>query len=75
MTLTAILTLKRQANLFKEWAPKILHNSNDSRNIPHTSKESVTIGMAMTEKQGGSDVRSNSTRTLPLGKPGLGQSY
>jgi putative acyl-CoA dehydrogenase len=75
MTSAAIPTLKRQANLFKEWAPKILHNSYDSRNIPHTLKESVTIGMAMTEKQGGSDVRLNSTRAVAIGKTGPGQAY
>ena len=75
MTSAAIPTLKRQENLFEEWAPKILHNSYDPRNILHTDKESVTIGMAMTEKQGGSDVRLNTTRALPIGKGGSGQAY
>lgn len=75
MTSAAIPTLKRQENLFEEWAPKILHNSYDARNIPHTEKESVTIGMAMTEKQGGSDVGMNSTRALAIGRGGPGQAY
>ena len=75
MTSASIPTLKLQANLFEEWAPKILHNSYDSRNIVHTQKDSVTIGMAMTEKQGGSDVRLNSTRAIPLGHTGPGQAY
>tara|TARA_R110001592_G_scaffold93168_1_gene270747 strand:+ start:5184 stop:6881 length:1698 start_codon:yes stop_codon:yes gene_type:complete len=75
MTSAAIPTLKLQANLFEEWAPKILHKSYDSRNIPHTLKESVTIGMAMTEKQGGSDVRLNSTQAIPVGQVGPGQTY
>jgi putative acyl-CoA dehydrogenase len=38
-------------------------------------KQGVTIGMAMTEKQGGSDVRTNSTRAHPLGVGGPGQAY
>tara|TARA_R110001592_G_scaffold104699_1_gene294594 strand:- start:11700 stop:13394 length:1695 start_codon:yes stop_codon:yes gene_type:complete len=75
MTSAAIPTLKRQTSLFKEWAPKILHNTYDSRNIVHTQKDSVTIGMAMTEKQGGSDVRLNSTRAIPIGQAGSGQAY
>ncbi len=75
MTSAAIPTLKRQNSLFEEWGPKILHNSYDSRNISHTEKESVTIGMAMTEKQGGSDVRMNSTRAHPIGQGGPGQAY
>tara|TARA_R110002072_G_scaffold47597_3_gene130796 strand:- start:23532 stop:25274 length:1743 start_codon:yes stop_codon:yes gene_type:complete len=75
MTSAAMPTLKRQANLFEEWAPKILHNSYDARNIPHTEKDSVTIGMAMTEKQGGSDVRLNSTRARPIGHGGPGEAY
>lgn len=75
MTSASIPTLKRQANLFEEWAPKILHNTYDSRNIPHTQKESVTIGMAMTEKQGGSDVRANTTRAFAMANSGPGQAY
>lgn len=75
MTSAAIPTLKRQPDLYQEWAPKILDMRYDYRNIPHTQKESVTIGMAMTEKQGGSDVRLNSTRANPLGKSGSGQLY
>lgn len=75
MTSAAIPTLKRQNSLFEEWGPKILHNSYDSRNISHTEKESVTIGMAMTEKQGGSDVRMNSTSAHPIGQGGPGQAY
>jgi len=75
MTSAAIPTLKRQPDLYEEWAPKILHSSYDPRNISHAEKESVTIGMAMTEKQGGSDVRQNSTRAYALGKGGPGQLY
>ena len=75
MTSAAIPTLKRQSDLFDEWAPKILHNGYDPRNVSHLEKQSVTIGMAMTEKQGGSDVRQNSTRAYALGTGGPGQAY
>lgn len=61
MTSAAIPSLRHQKDLYDEWAPKILNRTYDPRNIPHFQKESVTIGMAMTEKQGGSDVRRNST--------------
>jgi putative acyl-CoA dehydrogenase len=47
----------------------------DPRNVPVGQKHGVTIGMAMTEKQGGSDVRSNSTRAYPIGSGGPGQAY
>ncbi len=75
MTSAAIPTLKRQPDLYAEWAPKILHQDYDPRNISHQQKDSVTIGMAMTEKQGGSDVRQNSTRAFATGQSGPGQSY
>ena len=75
MTSAAIPTLKRQADLYTEWAPKILNCEYDSRNISHLEKSSVTIGMAMTEKQGGSDVRQNSTRAIAVGAEGPGQAY
>ncbi len=52
------------------WLPKITAPSYDSRFIPAPEKSSVTIGMAMTEKQGGSDVRSNTTRAKAAGRDG-----
>jgi len=75
MTSAAIPSLKRQPDLFEAWAPKIMHSSYDPRNICHELKDSVTIGMAMTEKQGGSDVRANSTRAVPLDQAGPGKAY
>jgi putative acyl-CoA dehydrogenase len=42
---------------------------------PAAEKAGVTIGMAMTEKQGGSDVRANTTRAAPLGAGGPGEAY
>jgi putative acyl-CoA dehydrogenase len=75
MTSAAIPSLKRQPSLYAEWAPKILASAYDQRNVSHSEKQSVTIGMAMTEKQGGSDVRQNSTRAYPVDKEGAGELY
>lgn len=66
MTSAAIPSLKNNVALYDVWAPKILNKDYDPRNVPHFQKESVTIGMAMTEKQGGSDVRRNSTKAFPV---------
>ena len=75
MPFAAIPSLRNQPELAKLWEDRILHNSYDSRNIPDSQKASVTIGMAMTEKQGGSDVRANSTRAFPVAAGGPGQAY
>jgi len=75
MTSAAIPTLKRQPDLYAQWADKVMNRGYDARNISHDLKESVTIGMAMTEKQGGSDVQANSTRAFPVGVKGAGQLY
>ncbi len=58
-----------------EWLPKILSKSYDPRNAPHMDKQALTIGMGMTEKQGGSDVRANTTHAYALGSEGEGQAY
>jgi putative acyl-CoA dehydrogenase len=75
MTFAAIPALRHQPDLFAQWAPKITAAHYDPRNVPHTEKQGLTIGMAMTEKQGGSDVRQNSTRAFPIAKGGPGQPY
>lgn len=61
MTAAAIPALRHNDGLFQRFSEKILHTSYDPRNCPDDEKRSLTVGMAMTEKQGGSDVRSNST--------------
>src|SRR5690606_41544240 len=70
-------TLIPYTTLFRsDWLPKILAPVYDERNVPYFEKQGVTIGMAMTEKQGGSDVRANTTRAYPLGeKTGNGAEY
>ncbi|RZI42815.1 DNA alkylation response protein [Herbaspirillum sp. HC18] len=75
MTSAAIPALRLQPDIAALWEPKILARHYDYRNVPDTQKEAVTIGMAMTEKQGGSDVRANTTRAVPLGSGGPGQPY
>ena len=67
MTFASVPTLKRTSAVAKEWLPKILTRAYDRRDVPYTDKRAVTIGMGMTEKQGGSDVRSNTTRALGTG--------
>ncbi len=75
MTFAAIPTLRLQPDLAKIWEPKITARVYDPRNVPVEQKLGVTIGMAMTEKQGGSDVQTNSTQAYPIGASGPGQAY
>lgn len=75
MTSAAIPSLRHQKDLYERYAPKILAPHYDPRNIGDGHKTSLTVGMAMTEKQGGSDVRQNSTKAFPVASPGPGQPY
>jgi putative acyl-CoA dehydrogenase len=75
MTFASVPTLRKQPEIAEEWLPKVLSREYDPGNRPYIEKDTVTIGMAMTEKQGGSDVRRNSTRAFPIGKPGAGREY
>ena len=72
MTFAATPCLKLQGDLAAQWLPKIQARVYDPRNVPADEKQGVTIGMAMTEKQGGSDVRANTTRAIPVGAEGGG---
>ncbi|MBH69260.1 MAG: DNA alkylation response protein [Rhodospirillaceae bacterium] len=59
-----------------EWMPRVLSTEYDFRDIPASEKAGALIGMFMTEKQGGSDVRANSTSAVPLGMAtGIGSDY
>jgi len=75
MTFAAVPSLRTTPELAKFWEPKITARAYDPRNVPDGQKRAVTIGMAMTEKQGGSDVRANTTRAYPAGEEGPGQAY
>lgn len=67
MTYAAAPALARDPELSAEWLPRIYSPEYDPRPLPAALKKGVTLGMGMTEKQGGSDVRSNTTRAEPLG--------
>jgi putative acyl-CoA dehydrogenase len=75
MTYACIPALRHQPEVARVWEPRILSTEYDPRCLPAEQKRGVTIGMGMTEKQGGSDVRANTTRAYPLGAGGPGQAY
>ncbi|OOE41451.1 DNA alkylation response protein [Salinivibrio kushneri] len=75
MTFASVPALQAQADIAEKWLPKIVSGRYDGRNIPWFEKEGVTLGMAMTEKQGGSDVRANTTYATPCEAPGGGKRY
>ncbi|HEL7629808.1 TPA: acyl-CoA dehydrogenase family protein [Stenotrophomonas maltophilia] len=65
MTHAAVAVLRSQPNL-AEWARKAAAPVYDPRDVPVADKAGITLGMGMTEKQGGSDVRANTTRAEPI---------
>jgi putative acyl-CoA dehydrogenase len=75
MTFASVPCVRMQPDLAEQWLPKITARVYDPRNVPIDQKAGVTIGMAMTEKQGGSDVRANTTRAIPVGPEGPGKPY
>jgi putative acyl-CoA dehydrogenase len=64
MTYGAISPMRRDEWLATEWVPRLLNREYDPRDIAFEHKRGGMIGMGMTEKQGGSDVRANSTRAI-----------
>jgi putative acyl-CoA dehydrogenase len=75
MTYACVPSLEQQPELAREWLPRIVNTAYDERSVPAWNKAGNTIGMGMTEKQGGSDVRANTTRATPIGAEGAGQLY
>ncbi|MBL0731003.1 isovaleryl-CoA dehydrogenase [Piscinibacter sp. HJYY11] len=75
MTFASIPSLRTTPALAQWWEPRITSRSYDPRNVVHTEKAGLTIGMAMTEKQGGSDVRANTTQAHAIGVEGPGEAY
>jgi putative acyl-CoA dehydrogenase len=75
MTYAAVPALRHQPDIAEQWVPRCLSGRYDGRMIPAAEKSANTIGMAMTEKQGGSDVRANDTRAFPLRRAGAGEAY
>src|SRR6185503_6721603 len=68
MTFASIPVLAHAPDVEREWRARILADAYDSRPLPHARKRGVTVGMAMTEKQGGSDLRA--VRTRAIAQPG-----
>jgi putative acyl-CoA dehydrogenase len=67
MTFSGLATLRSEPELAREWEPRILSAAYDPRFMPAPEKRGVLLGMGMTEKQGGSDVRANTTRAVRIG--------
>jgi len=76
MTNACVPTLLLQPDLAAEWLPRILSRNYDPAFRPAVEKIGVTLGMGMTEKQGGTDVRANTTHAAPAkGAGGPGAEY
>ncbi|MFT3762220.1 MAG: acyl-CoA dehydrogenase family protein [Pseudoxanthomonas sp.] len=72
MTHAAVPVLRREPAL-REWADKAAAPHYDPRDVAIGDKAGITVGMGMTEKQGGSDVRTNATVATPLAGSGDGE--
>ena len=76
MAYSALPSLAYTPALEAIWAPRLMSTEYDQRDVPADEKTGAMIGMFMTEKQGGSDVRANSTAARPLrGGTGMGAEY
>jgi putative acyl-CoA dehydrogenase len=75
MTYSVIPALRTQPELAAEWEPRFLSAEYDPRNTPAPGKSGALAGMGMTEKQGGTDVRANTTVARPVNGGGPGAEY
>ena len=75
MAYSSIPSLRRVTAIRDHWEDKVLAEGYDARPIPVTEKSAATIGMALTEKQGGSDLRANATRAIAVNGGGPGGEY
>jgi putative acyl-CoA dehydrogenase len=75
MTYACVPALRKQPELAEEWLPRLTSLEYDRRMIPSEQKTGALCGMAMTERQGGSDVRANTTFARPLNGGGGGAEY
>ncbi|MGB7480014.1 MAG: isovaleryl-CoA dehydrogenase [Burkholderiaceae bacterium] len=75
MTFAAIPVLQNEPALFAQLKDKLFSREHDARDLPLEQKSSIMVGMGMTEKQGGSDVRSNTTTARALRGEGRGAEY
>jgi putative acyl-CoA dehydrogenase len=75
MTYSVIPALRTQPELAAEWEPRFLSATYDPVNAPVSQKSGALAGMGMTEKQGGTDVRANTTLARPVNGGGPGAEY
>ena len=75
MACSAIPTLRFQPEIAAGWEPMQLSRHYDPSFQPASKKTGVMLGMGLTEKQGGSDVRANTTVAEPVGSGGPGGEY
>jgi putative acyl-CoA dehydrogenase len=75
MTQAAIPVLRHEPALWGQLHGRLFSRSYDARDLPLSEKKSIWIGMGMTEKQGGSDVRANITTATPVAGAGRGAEY
>lgn len=75
MSYGAVPALAGQGPQFEWWVRALLSREYDPRFVPAAAKRGVLMGMGMTERQGGSDVRSNTTRAVAVGARGPGCEY
>jgi putative acyl-CoA dehydrogenase len=71
MTHACVPALRADEALIARLAPKLVSRDYDLSFAPIEAKRSITVGMGMTEKQGGTDVRANTTKVAPVGSGGL----
>jgi putative acyl-CoA dehydrogenase len=75
MTYACVPALRHAPKLAETWLPRVMSTEYDARFVPAWEKKGNTIGMGMTEKQGGSDVRANTTKAVAVGQRGSGELY
>ena len=75
MTYAVTPALRSNAAIYADWAPQLTSRHYDPVLKPWREKTGVTLGMGMTEKQGGSDVRANTTRATLDGSDAWGQRF
>lgn len=75
MTQAAIPVIEKEPALWAATKTQLFNNQYDPRDVPLAQKQSIWVGMGMTEKQGGSDVRANTTQARAVGAGGRGGEY
>ncbi|TAN12975.1 MAG: DNA alkylation response protein [Burkholderiaceae bacterium] len=75
MTYAVTPALRENAKVYADWGPKLTSRAYDPRLVSYKDKPGVTMGMGMTERQGGSDVRANTSQATPDGSDRWGERY